>query len=117
MKFLVDAQLPVSLVAILKKQGHDTIHTDDLPNKQSSTDVEIRTFADSEERIVITKDYDFLDSYYFQNSPGKLLLITTGNIKNQKLFELLELNLEQIVQLFNEYSFVELSNYDIIGHE
>ena len=117
MKFLVDAQLPISLAFLLKKHGHDTLHTDDLPNKESSTDLEIRTFADSDERIVITKDYDFLDSYYFQNSPQKLLLITTGNIKNQKLFELFELNLDYIVQLFREYSFVELSNYEIIGHE
>jgi predicted nuclease of predicted toxin-antitoxin system len=117
MKFLVDAQLPASLAFFLKKRGHDTIHTDDLPNRECSTDLEIRTIADSDERIVITKDYDFLDSYYFQNSPKKLLLITTGNIKNQKLLELLELNLDYIVQLFQEYSFVELSNFEIIGHE
>ena len=117
MKFLIDAQLPVSLATLLKKQGYDTLHTDDLPKKESSTDLEIRTCADAEERIVITKDYDFLDSYYFQNSPKKLLLITTGNIKNRKLFELIELNLDYISLLFKDYSFVELSNNEIIGHE
>jgi len=117
MKFLVDAQLPVSLASILKQQGHDTIHTDDMPNKEVTSDLEIRMIADSDERIVITKDYDFLDSYYFQNSPKQLFLITTGNINNQKLLELLSLNLDHIVQLFREYSFVELSNYEIIGHE
>lgn len=117
MKFLVDAQLPASLASLLKHQGYDTIHTDDMLNKEVTTDFEIRTIADSDERIVITKDYDFLDSYYFQNSPKQLLLITTGNIKNQKLFELIELNLDHIVQLFKEYSFVELSNFEIIGHE
>jgi len=117
MKFLVDAQLPSSLASLLKNKGHDTIHTDDMPNKEKTTDLEIRSIADFDERIIITKDYDFLDSYYFQNSPKQLLLITTGNIKNQKLFELLELNLDQIVKLFREYSFVELSNFEIIGHE
>ena len=117
MKFLVDAQLPASLASLLKNKGHDTLHTDDLPNKESTTDFEIRTLADSEERTVITKDYDFLDSYYFQNSPKLLLLVTTGNIKNQKLFELIELNLDHIVELFSKYSFVELSNDEIIGHE
>jgi len=117
MKFLVDAQLPASLTSFLKYRGHDTIHTDDMPNKEFTTDLEIRTFADSEERIVITKDYDFLDSYYFHNSPKHLLLITTGNIKNQKLLELLDLNLDHIAQLFKEYTFVELSNDEIIGHE
>ena len=41
MKFLVDAQLPASLGAILKGNGHDVIHTNDLPNKESTTDLEI----------------------------------------------------------------------------
>lgn len=117
MRFLIDAQLPASLVVLLQSHGHDSIHTDNLPNKESSTDLEIRKLADSEGRIVITKDYDFLDSYYFQNSPQKLLLITTGNLKNQRLFELIEFNIDHIVQLFREYTFVELSNNEIIGHE
>jgi predicted nuclease of predicted toxin-antitoxin system len=117
MKFLVDAQLPSSLSSFLKSRGYNSIHTDDLPNKERTTDFEIRTIADSDERTVITKDYDFLDSYYFQNSPKKLLLITTGNIKNQKLLDIFEVNLDQIVQLFREYSFVELSNHEITGHE
>jgi predicted nuclease of predicted toxin-antitoxin system len=117
MKFLVDAQLPVSLMSLLIKHGYNVVHTNDLPNKVSSSDLEIRTYADSDERIVMTKDYDFVDSYYFQNSPKRLLLITTGNIKNQKLLDLLELNIDHIVHLFDKYSFVELSNYEIIGHE
>ena len=117
MNFLVDAQLPSGLTYILQKQGHDAIHTDDLPNKELSTDLEIRTFADSTGRVVITKDHDFLDSFYFLNSPEKILLITTGNIKNKQLFELLESNLGRITKLFEEFSFVELSNDEIIGHE
>ncbi len=31
MKFLVDAQLPVKLKDWLEEQGHDSLHTNDLP--------------------------------------------------------------------------------------
>lgn len=64
MKFIVDAQLPLSLSKYLEKRGFDVIHTDDLPNKEFTTDNEIREISVKEERIVITKDSDFLDSYY-----------------------------------------------------
>jgi predicted nuclease of predicted toxin-antitoxin system len=33
MKFIVDAQLPERLKIWLIEQGHDVIHTNDLPNK------------------------------------------------------------------------------------
>ena len=66
---------------------------------------------------MITKDYDFLDSYYLKGIPPKLLLITTGNITNQRLLALFSEQLTTIVELFHIYSFVELSNTDVIGHE
>jgi predicted nuclease of predicted toxin-antitoxin system len=42
MKFLVDAQLPVGIAWILKNRGFDVIHTDDLPDKERTTDKQIR---------------------------------------------------------------------------
>jgi predicted nuclease of predicted toxin-antitoxin system len=33
-----------------------------------------------QERIVVTKDRDFLDSFLLRQQPYKLLLVTTGNI-------------------------------------
>jgi len=76
-KFIVDAQLPVSLSKLLQNKGFDAIHTDDLPNKELTTDDEIRDISLNEGRIIITKDSDFLDSYYVKGIPEKLLLVTT----------------------------------------
>jgi len=117
MKFIIDAQLPFALSKYLEKKGFDVIHTDDLPNKEFTTDDEIREISVKEDRIVITKDSDFLDSYYVKGIPPKLLLITTGNIKNKLLLTIFDLNMNQICELFLEYTFVELDNYEIIGHE
>jgi len=117
MKFIVDAQLPAALSKFLSKKGFDVIHTDDLPNKEFSTDKEISEISLKEKRIVITKDSDFLDSYYITGVPKKLLLVSTGNIKNKDLIFLFDSNMEQIAKLFNEYSFIELNNSELLGHE
>lgn len=117
MKFIIDAQLPFTLSKLLKDKGHDVIHTDDLPNKERTSDNEIRQTAQQENRIVITKDLDFLISFYVYNDPARLLLITTGNIKNEKLFDMIRNNLERIEELFTQCNLVELNNTEIIGHE
>lgn len=82
MKYLVDAQLPVLLAEILRQKGFDVIHTNDLPDKDETSDATIRHVAVEQNRIVITKDADFQDSYLLFRQPPRLLLLTTGNIKN-----------------------------------
>ena len=67
--------------------------------------------------ILIIKDSDFLDSFYLKNSPQKLLLISTGNIRNTELLVLFQRNILRIIDLFKEYSFVELNSQEISGHD
>jgi predicted nuclease of predicted toxin-antitoxin system len=88
MKFLIDAQLPMGLARLLKVAGYDTVHTLDLPQKNATPDTEINSISSSQNRIVITKDRDFLDSFLIQQKPYKLFLITTGNINNNELMNL-----------------------------
>lgn len=59
MKFLVDAQLPLRISRWLKNQGYDSIHTQNLPLKNATTDTQINNLSILEQRIVITKDKDF----------------------------------------------------------
>lgn len=69
-----------------------------------------------EERVVITKDADFVDSFNLHGEPYKLLLIATGNIKNSDLLELFTNSLEQIIEGFAAYSFIELDRFHLIFH-
>jgi predicted nuclease of predicted toxin-antitoxin system len=59
-KFLVDAQLPRHLALAMNVQGHDALHTLDLPNANRTTDTEINTLSEQQQRIVVTKDADFV---------------------------------------------------------
>jgi predicted nuclease of predicted toxin-antitoxin system len=116
MKFLIDAQLPVRLSYLLKSMGHDAIHTKELALKNATPDTEINILSIREQRIVITKDSDFWDSFYVSQEPYKLLLITTGNISNKDLESLFVNNLEQLVNLLENNSLVEMSRDTVIVH-
>ncbi|GAB3026016.1 DUF5615 family PIN-like protein [Spirosoma pulveris] len=117
MRYLVDAQLPYLLVEVLRSKGYDVLHTDDLPDKDETSDTVIRQIATRENRIVITKDSDFRDSYLLLGQPPRLLLVTTGNIKNRQLLDLFRNNIATLDGLFLVHTFIELANNDYIIHE
>jgi predicted nuclease of predicted toxin-antitoxin system len=114
--FILDAHLPQRLSRLLHQHGHQAFHTRDLPQQNRTGDVEIMQFADSHDCIVVTKDADFVDALYLQHRPRKLLLLSTGNIANRDLEALILANLDQIVLLFQQYRFIELSRTDVIAH-
>ena len=117
MKLIVDAQLPAKLSEVLNHLGLESIHVDELPKGDETPDREIAKFADRENLIVVTKDFDFYHSHMTLGKPKKLFLITTGNIKNRRLFDLFRNNTLIIKNALSRSSFVELSNKGITEHQ
>jgi predicted nuclease of predicted toxin-antitoxin system len=117
MKFIVDAQLPRRLAKFLQGLGYDAIHTLDLPQQNATPDSSINAISIAQERIVITKDADFVDSFLTIQQPYKLLLIATGNIKNSELETLFTNYLPQIIDLLNQYSYIEINQNTLIIHQ
>jgi predicted nuclease of predicted toxin-antitoxin system len=117
MKYLLDAQLSYKLAKHLKKKGFDVVHTNELPNKEKSTDKEISLYSKKHKRIVITKDSDFLDSYLIHNLPEKILLVTVGNLHNDILFILFDNYFYEIDLLFKNNNYIELNQNEYIIHE
>ena len=116
MKFLVDAHLPLHLAYRLQDAGYDTIHTHDLPLENRTPDGAINQISVDEKRIVIAKAADFVNSFMIARRPYKLLLVSTGNIKNSELEPLFLQNIEQIVEAFATYDFIEIDRTLIIFH-
>lgn len=116
MKFLVDAQLPQRLARDLAAAGHDVVHTLDLPHGNRTRDGEIAEIAARENRVVITKDSDFVTMFLLQGLPPRLLLISTGNISNDALAGLMAANLPVLEKAFVSHVFVELSASAILFH-
>jgi predicted nuclease of predicted toxin-antitoxin system len=114
MNFVVDAQLPRLIAGLLTSAGHEAKHTLDLPDENRTSDQQLIELADMEDRVVVTKDADFVDSHLLQGRPAKLLLISTGNISNKMLKTLLEPLIHNIVREFETSSFMELGHQGLI---
>jgi predicted nuclease of predicted toxin-antitoxin system len=117
MKFIIDAQLPKSLLDFLNAAGFNALHTLELPEMNRTGDNAITTKTDIEDRIVVTKDADFLDSYLLFEKPAKLLLVKTGNIPNSDLLKLFQDNLDILQSAFMQCNFVEMTKMEIITHK
>lgn len=109
MKFLIDAQLPPSLRRLFIERGYDAIHTLDLPLKNDTKDLQIRQIAVQENRIVISKDIDFYDSFILKQEPPKLVLVKTGNISTKDLKALFDSHFDDLVKALKNHDLVILS--------
>jgi predicted nuclease of predicted toxin-antitoxin system len=117
MKLLVDAQLPKKLCEILSQLGLESIHVDSLPKGDETPDAEISSFADEQNLILVTKDFDFYHSHMTVGKPAKLFLITTGNLKNRQLFDVFRNNILIIKNALDRSSYVELNNEGIVEYK
>lgn len=104
LRFIVDTQLPPKLAKLLASWGFDSIHTTFFPNGHLLSDVEITKITVAEERIVVTKDSDFLETYLLRGAPPSVLLLQFGNIDNAELALLFQINMASIQQLFESGS-------------
>jgi predicted nuclease of predicted toxin-antitoxin system len=111
---LIDAQLPRRAAGWLTGAGFDAIHTLDLPDGNRTTDAQILDVATRDGRAVVTKDADFVTSHLLAGRPEKLLLVSTGNISNRALEQLLIPLIPDIVREFQAHAFLELSQAGLV---
>jgi predicted nuclease of predicted toxin-antitoxin system len=102
------------MTAWLAAAGSDARHTLDLPDGNRVIDSELIRIADAEQRILITKDADFVDSHLLHRRPSKLLLISTGNINNAGLEALFVPVIANIEREFLTQSFLELGRRGLV---
>jgi predicted nuclease of predicted toxin-antitoxin system len=114
MRFLIDAHLPRRMVGWLAAAGCDVSHTLNLPLGNRTPDSDVTKIADQNERVLVTKDGDFVHSHLLIGQPAKLLLVTTGNISNRELEQLMVPLIPLLVTHFQQHSFLELGQSGII---
>jgi predicted nuclease of predicted toxin-antitoxin system len=116
MKLLIDAQLPRRLASQLREAGFEVTHTLDLADGNRTTDQALITFSLAEQAIVVTKDSDFVQSFLLKREPWKLLLVSTGNISNDELLQVFQLNIDHLLDSFLTFDFIELNRTSVICH-
>src|SRR6476646_4602889 len=102
------------MAAWLIAVGCDAVHTLDLPDTNRTTDQQLLDLADREQRVIITKDADFVDSHILHSRPAKLLLVSTGNISNRDLESLMVPLIPDIIREFQTQSFLELDRLGLV---
>lgn len=98
----------------MREKGFDAIHTLELPNRNATKDSEIRLLSIQDERIVISKDVDFYDSYTTKQEPYKLVYLTIGNLSNKELLKIFDKNLSHLIAVLEHSSVVEMNQHFLI---
>ncbi|MBK8349084.1 MAG: DUF5615 family PIN-like protein [Saprospiraceae bacterium] len=60
---MIDAQISYKISKHFSQKGFDVIHVNQLPQRDRTPDHEIIKYAENQNRIVVTKDKDFINSY------------------------------------------------------
>ncbi|HEX4124324.1 MAG TPA: DUF5615 family PIN-like protein [Tepidisphaeraceae bacterium] len=84
MRLLIDNQLPLGLAAHLRNWGLDCVHVLDT-GQDRADDPEIWESAISEDRIVVSKDDDFIILASRPGDRGRLIWVRLGNCRNRAL--------------------------------
>ncbi len=109
MKFLLDAQLPPSLKQLFVAREYDCIHTLDLELGNDTPDKIINKISVTEQRILITKDSDFFDSFLVRNEPYKLILVKLGNTSKNDLIKFFDHRFMEIIEKIKVQTMILLS--------
>jgi predicted nuclease of predicted toxin-antitoxin system len=88
-KFLVDNQLPASLAKYLRKRGFDCQHVLEVGLGEAVDEV-LRDYAGVQERIIISKDEDFLYFAKWPESKVRLIWVRLGNCRTPALLAAFE---------------------------
>ncbi len=113
MNFIVDAHIPKAISRLLQDAGHNSIHTSSLELGNETPDKLINKISIEENRIVITKDSDFYNSFILSKVPYKIIFVKTGNISKADLINLFEKNLDTLLLLIQENSIIELDSSQV----
>jgi predicted nuclease of predicted toxin-antitoxin system len=84
-KFLVDNQLPASLVRFLVQRGFEAEHVLDL-KMDEATDHAIWRHAAARQMTLISKDEDFVYLASQPDAAAQLVWVRIGNCRNAALF-------------------------------
>ena len=79
--------------------GYDCAHVLDL-NLSTSDDIDIWELAKNEDRIVVSKDEDFIFLANRPNETGRLVWVRLGNCRNVALIAAFDRIHDQLVQAF-----------------
>ena len=99
MKFLIDAQLPPSLVYFFRDRGHDATHVFELFAHDAADEI-IFERAITLGAVIVTKDEDFAIRSDARGAPPQILWLRVGNCRNGPLVATLTASIATAFEAF-----------------
>ena len=105
------------LATYLRWKGFDATHTTHFPEGHLLQDADIAKIATEENRIIVTKDSDFPDSFFLKGAPPRIIHLRLGNLRNRELTAFLETRWSMIQDLLDQDSkMLVLSQEQLISY-
>ncbi len=113
MKFLIDADSPLSLVQIFRKHGHSAAHVREVLGHV--TDDEIFVYAKKNRYVIVTRDLGFAEMFLERKGQGLLLIRLPYYFTADKIAKALDdfLKGTDCTLLGNSITVLELGRYRI----
>jgi len=110
MKFLIDENLPLEVADVFIKKGVRCFHVNQIKREGQDriSDGVLRKYAIYRDYIIVTKDYDFVDSWRSRKVPDKVIFVHHQKSK-PSLLKLFEVRLGEILKLLEQNDFLELN--------
>ena len=101
MTFLVDNQLPQALARFLISRGHQAEHVLDL-NMDEAADGFIWNYALKNQRVIITKDEDFISLSLQSGGENQVVWVRLGNCRTPALLAAFETAMPKLIQALQQ---------------
>ncbi len=98
MRFLIDAQLPPALAALLVEHGHEADHVFEI-GRADAPDRELWRFALEHGAVIVTKDEDFAEMVALEGQAPPVVWIRVGNTRRAALLGWFEPLIDRIVAM------------------
>ena len=83
MKFLTDVNIPLPLIKLLKRDGHEV--QDARVDYPSAKDIQLIEIAKTNSQIILTKDKDFLELTQYPKYKTPLIVIQLNNQRTDNI--------------------------------
>ena len=115
MKFLCDVHISIKLAKHINNLGFECIHINTILDKWFTPDSAIAKFTDLNDLILITKDFDFKNSFLIHKTPKKIIKINLGNISNPQLIKIFDQFIHEIETVNNnqDHYMIEIDSHFI----
>ncbi|MCW3074753.1 MAG: hypothetical protein JWP69_1822 [Flaviaesturariibacter sp.] len=102
-EFWIDSQIsPIIAKWLIERRGYSAKSSYSL-GILGIADIEIYKLAKKQGNVIIlSKDTDFTNIIQTLGSPPKLINVVLGNCRNDRLWQVLDVHLTEIIRLFTE---------------